>query len=905
MKKITTILVIIILFSRIVTIAQQTPSQQILDVYRLDSSSIKSKMDKSATVIDGDVISTKDILQKTFVDKDNEESGNWYVLYLIKPNSVLKGDVDSSKKYEVLVQIGTYNRSQWGLIKTPIKYCGIGSGNYSFPIHGTYFLSSMINIPDYCTPFSNSTHVTYSWYINYDDPTNSKDEVLKFFDEKLNIKPILLGDALEKKSPNENGNALKKAIEEWKTKEGILENHNWIDTTFTPNEDEAETSDYYSNHELGHKALLKHVDTKLEGFINSAKHTNEEKNGRMKHTEDYGLTFAFANDYISGDTLEFDVEIMASDDSLFLDNCEMDLYFSNNVGNYLSSIAIIYPYPDFDDTVDWSYVLTPPTDTTSNIITVMYGSDPSMSVWHRAIIPTTFTNFLHFSIPEINCYEETWSSFQYVGITAMESYYTEGPDDPIGLAQPFSVTSYDGNIERTYCFYPPEITIFTDTIYPGDYYPGGPIAPEQLIIQGNHFGMTKGQVFMRDNDNGGATFLQLNVRDIQSWNDNTIVVMVPSIVDSTNASYEIPGIGSGDFYIKTAIGDSTFSVGSVYCPYSIHNEDYINFTTNPKMRVNLVNKNGSGSITFRLDTSITNYPDTMMIPCILKAIQEWDCAINVNFLLDTSPIIDTGFLTPGDTTSTIFLENSFPPRVLQATAVYPFICSNPTGDTLYYYARYIKIGILRNPTNALNSPLHSYSWQCEPDSTHSIDSFKFDFHGPILHELGHACLLEHVNQYNDLMYYSPPVIGPLAPWNRMKISEPNDIDGGDDVVTRSASIIYLPAGCHLISSLHPGTLFCQFEDNIKAINRNVSSIKIYPNPIDDNLLNVAFEIKQDAPVNFIILDNLGKEVLNFNKEENAGDHTEQLNLNHLAVGVYYLEVIINGIGDSGEIVKIR
>jgi hypothetical protein len=865
MKKIVTILVIAILFSRIVTIAQQTPSQQILDVYKLDSSFIKSKMDKSETVIDGDVISTKDILQKTFVDKDNEESGNWYVLYLIKPTSVLKGDVDSSKKYEVLVQVGSYNRSQWGLIKTPFKYCGIGSGNYSFPIHGTYFLSRMINIPDYCTPFPNSFHVNYSWYINYDDPTNSKNEVLKFFDEKLNIKPILLDGGLEKKSPNENKlNPAKPIIK--------------IDTS----------------------SILNNIHIKSSSA--------NEKTGHSKHIEDVALYLQIANPIITGSspffTLNFDIQINASDNGYFLDNILMDFAYSPALGSNIAFSAGVTLNPLFyDSTAEWQ-----PNNISPQIFSFQYGSNTSLSAWTRNEIPAAATTIFTFNIPIADCEDTVTIGFTNVSTTALDNFYTANFDDDISLDTMFFSTAYTPPAPLQYlplCIPPPEITIFNPIIYPGDYYPGGPIGTEQLIIQGNNFGMAQGKVFMRDNDNGGATYLQLNQRDIISWNDNIITVMVPSTVDSTNASYEIPGIGSGDFYIKTATGDSTFSIGSVYCPYSIHNEDYINFTTNPKMRVNLVNKNGTGSITFRLDTSITNYPDTLMIPCVQKAIQEWDCAINVNFLLDTSPIIDTGFNTPGDTNSTIFLENSFPPRVLQATAIYPFVCSNPTGDTLYYYARYIKIGILRNPTNSLTSPLHSYSWQCDPDSTHSIDSFKFDFHGPILHELGHACLLEHVNQYNDLMYYTGNMIGPLAPWNRMKISEPNDINGGDDVVMRSASIIYLPAGCHLISSLHPGTLFCQFEDNIKTINQNVSTIKIYPNPVNDNLLNVAFDIKQDAPVNFIILDNLGKEVFKFDKNESAGEHTEQLNLNHLAVGVYYLEIIINGIGDSGEIVKIR
>jgi len=837
MKKITVILIVVALMYRVVTMAQ------VIQMPELNESWVKPLMDKSTTVIEGRIIDNKIFYKKT-KGKDDDEVGEAYALLLIKPTSFLKGVVDSSITYEVSILVGFYTKEngQYNMLHL--------SEQGSFTRNGIYFFSDEIKPPDYCQPFSNATHVNCLLDINY-IMFNSV-EVLKFFDEKFNLKPKSLEQGmLEKKSPNEN--------------------------KITP------------------------IKPKINP-VNSNHTSTNKNNGHSKHITDVGLSLAMANQYMSGSNLEFDILIAADDVGKYLDNCVMDILFSNTIGNFLAGSINISTDAYFFDP---SMILYPFFDYNSNIVHVQFGADSSLLTgWHRAEIPTTFENFLHVSVPVADCYSEIFSSFTNLSFVGLSSFFTDLPDADILSAIQFNTTTYSGHIDSVYCHHLPTITGFSPaTIYPGDYYPGNPVNKEQLTINGNYFGLQKGKVFMKNADNGGLDSIQLNDRDILLWSDNSIIVNVPSWVDSTiyASSNGFPCIGSGTFSIKTDSGEIASSYPlEVYCPYGIH--DRIDpGPNNPKRRVNIANENHIGSITFRLDTSITNYPDPNLIPSIRLAIQEWDCAININFLLDTIPIADNGF--NGDGISTIFLVNSYPVNIIQATYVYPTICTNPSGSERYIVASNIKIGILRNPATA-SSWLLGYTWQCDTSiSTHSIGWHKLDFHGAILHELGHACLLEHVNQSNNLMFWAPGnLVGPVDPWNRMKIYEPDNIDGGDDVVMRSASIIYLPL-CS--GPLIPGTLFCTFENHIKEINQNVSSIKIYPNPVNDNQLNVAYQLKQDAPVSFIILDNLGKEVLRFAENKSAGDHVEQLNLNNISAGVYYLEVIINGIGDSGEIVKTR
>jgi hypothetical protein len=845
MKKVVTILVIIILFSRIVTFAQQVQMPPIDLPNEAVEKGIKAYVDKSTYVIEGKLLSQKEILTPAIDGGDGVLVGSIYELLLIKPTVVLKGNVDTSTTFEYLVHTGGYTMNDGYPLKSE------ASDIYGFWINDIYFFSAEIKPPDYCQPYTNATHVNFLQSLRFKDFKNGREALMKFFEEKLNIKPILLDDGLEKKSPNESE--------------------------------------------------IAPIKPKINP-VNFKKSPTDEKSGRIKHIGNTGLYLEIANDAIVGTNLEFDILIVADAGGTYLDNCVMDLYFSNSVGNYRANLITYSVDPYYADP---SYVERW-FDNTSNVVHVQFGSDSgSTSGWHRAEVQTTVEPFLHFSVPDSNCYETSYVSFQEIPDAQIESYYTDNPDDDIfttGLLIQYGggTTNYSGSIDSTYCHHLPDISGFSPTtIYPGNYYPGNPTNKEQMTIEGVSFGTTQGKVFMRDADNGGTTYDQLDARDILLWSDNSIIVNVPSYIDSIPGK---PGIGSGTFYIQTYTGEIASSFpSSVSCPYSIQNRTDIGQPFNPKLRINEVNKNHSGSITFRLDTSITNYPDTMLIPTIRQCIQEWDCAININFLLDTVPIADNGFL--GDTICTIFLADSLDnPSALAETVIIPRICTDPSGTIRYIFTYNIKIGILRDLATA-STFLLGYTWQCQPDSSQPIDIHKVDLHGVLLHEFGHACLQNHVNQSSDLMYYTEPnAIGPVDPWNRMKITIPDNIEAGVDVVVRSASIIYLPA-CQ--GPLIPGTLFCLFEDHIKEINQNVSSIKIYPNPIDDDLLNVAFDIKQDAPVNFIILDNLGKEVLNFNKNESAGEHTEQLNLNHLAVGVYYLEVIINGIGDSGEIMKIR
>ncbi len=160
----------------------------------LDEKSIKTTIETSNLVIEGEIVDTKRILYQP--DKDYD-MGTVFLLYLIKPTAVFKGKTDSTRRYEILMRWGSYSNSSLGSFTTPDQ------NRVIVPKNGVFFFGNEIKQPDYCEPFSNAIDRWFTWSINYQ--TYSREDVLNFFDEKFNLKPAIFEvPVLEKKSPNES-----------------------------------------------------------------------------------------------------------------------------------------------------------------------------------------------------------------------------------------------------------------------------------------------------------------------------------------------------------------------------------------------------------------------------------------------------------------------------------------------------------------------------------------------------------------------------------------------------------------------------------------------------------------------------------------------------------------------------
>jgi len=82
----------------------------------------------------------------------------------------------------------------------------------------------------------------------------------------------------------------------------------------------------------------------------------------------------------------------------------------------------------------------------------------------------------------------------------------------------------------------------------------------------------------------------------------------------------------------------------------------------------------------------------------------------------------------------------------------------------------------------------------------------------------------------------------------------------------------------------------------------LSIIKIYPNPVEDQL-NIIFSLGKDASVTIKIIDLLGNEVVTLaNEHLNSGEHTKSFIIpNRLNAGIYFLRVVA---GSESQVKRI-
>jgi hypothetical protein len=656
------------------------------------------------------------------------------------------------------------------------------------------------------------------------------------------------------------------------------------------------------------KPIIKIDTSSILNNIHIKSSTANNKTGHSKHIEDVALYLQIANPIITGSspffTLSFDILINASDPGYFLDNILMDFAYSPALGTNIAFSLFPNLNPLFyDSTAEW---------TTGNIsaqvFSLNYGSNPDSSAWTRNEIPTAATTIFTFNIPVADCTDTVTLGFTDVGSTALDNFYTENFDDAMGDAHTFFSTDYSPAAPLEYLLCPPlpVITSFPDTIYAGAYYQNNSMNISNMVIKGLNFGPVQGtsNVYFRNADTlFPFAFYPLDAYDIQSWSDTMITLTVPGFVNSPSSHTP----GGGVFEVQTSVGTAYsegVQTGGVYFRYAIQNSSFP--TPYTKLRYDLGKGSVASNITFRLDTSITNYPNPMLVPMIKKALADWVCETRVNFVIGDTITLPANYnRDSADGISIIYMVNSFGPTTKTAeTSPHGIFCQNSIDPTIKYaVVNDIDIAILRNP-NIINT---QYFWFF--DTLYNVVSDTVPPNGIDLaeifhHEFGHASGLGHITDPADLMYCTRSP-GYYQEWFRRGIRF-WDAAGGIDVDTKSALFNNYAGTCSGDNlPLHPSGSCVPGWTTIPTINQNVFDLKIYPNPLNDNLLNIVYSLKQDSPVTFKVLDITGREVFYMNENSSAGEHTDQLHLDNLSIGIYLIKIIIGDTQDTQKLVKIR
>jgi hypothetical protein len=407
-----------------------------------------------------------------------------------------------------------------------------------------------------------------------------------------------------------------------------------------------------------------------------------------------------------------------------------------------------------------------------------------------------------------------------------------------------------------------------------------------LTITGYGFGSTRGTITVPDANSGGTNIITLDNVDIKSWSENQIVVKMPSYV-LVDTSLNVPLIpGSGPVTVNACTGSS---FQNLIINYSITNSVVLD---SEKIRYNIVMvdtaRNNTESLLFRCDTSISNNPEAYA--CVRYAIKTWNCYTGINWKLGADTILDTTLL---DGISDIYLSNSnfLTPFTLMQTDPHPDpFCADAHDSMDFIYDADIKI--------RRNLP-GGYTWSYDTTGTETSPDSDY-FYDMILHEMGHAHLLNHVDDSTSLMYYF------FRHGRRVNILSgtwvgPQTLYAGFDVVSTDSAFI---DGCkdgtlkNIPRSCRDATL------DISPVSENENNLTLYPNPSSGNI-TVAYQLSVNSYVQFKITDCIGRVVVVLpQKNESPGTYHEQIQVNTLAQGVYLFIANINGEIQTIKFIKI-
>lgn len=275
---------------------------------------------------------------------------------------------------------------------------------------------------------------------------------------------------------------------------------------------------------------------------------------------------------------------------------------------------------------------------------------------------------------------------------------------------------------------------------------------EVLTINGNGFGTSytgTANVQFKSADDGGSSWVSILASHIVSWTNTQIQVKV-----RTSA-------GTGQVRVTAVDGTQATSAETLTISYNLLN---ITASGNVQYKTWLQNQDGSGGITFTLNTSFNS--NAAAVNAFKRALQTWRCNTYVNLKISESTTSVSSESGSDGVNVVAFNDANLPSGVLGVTYNYWSSCA--TGN---WYVTALDM-IFRTSAG-------SAGWNFGPQAT---TGGKFDFESVCLHELGHAHQLGHVIDNSIIMHYS---VSPNS--DKRTLSATSDIAGGNEVVTYSTS----------------------------------------------------------------------------------------------------------------------
>ncbi|MBS1651353.1 MAG: T9SS type A sorting domain-containing protein [Bacteroidetes bacterium] len=609
------------------------------------------------------------------------------------------------------------------------------------------------------------------------------------------------------------------------------------------------------------------------------------------------VTYSFQNMQVTGTSqkyYEFDIAGYSSVPNTYLDVAQTNIdYAPAAFGNSVSAASnVTVSYLPTFPIANYPYLIK--SDYATNALQVILSAD--FTTPNRLILPTTLTNLFHVKMKVI-CNQAVNLSFTgttggYYASTATSSVYTN--------FNPVNDNDFDGTVACALSitsFSPPSIN-------------GG--RNEILTINGANFGAAQGSGYiqLKNANDGGATYIQLDADDYISWSNSQIKIKVPSY-SRGNGTITPQGSPVGNGNIVVSNGTSTFTSASpliVFYSTANYNETAAPLPSGFTYRKERIYATGNPSLSatsyygkkfpIKIDsTSCAAFPGALA--CIKKAIKYWVCESKIPFVI----VGDTTF--PNSTPT-----NGGSQNVLDKVSTIRFsnfnlaagIGTNVIGITYNRSRRCDTIGASKVigtlPEFDIEFDLNK-SWFCDTTITASKPANKYDLYEVALHELGHANLLKHNNDPTSIMYFSSIYTNAVPAGNRKIFLNIMDYLGGAQIITDSKIISYSP-NCNFLAVLPEN---CSGTIGVKENYITNNDVVVMPNPFTNNLL-ISLDIKQASNINISITDVLGKTVKQFEPLKNVvGIIENDYNGNELNSGVYFIKIQINNDFVTKKIIK--